>query len=148
MDPAQSLGSADDDVYLGFWINRSVGAVRGSTVTLNRRGGSILIAFLALYITMFGSSFWHLCRYFLHLYCSKDFNTDGLYHQRQALLRNLEMAYDTAVELLVASHAWRKRAQKARRRILPIALLAAIVHLAFFAAGARNFVLLARQTDW
>jgi hypothetical protein len=38
----------DDDIYLGFWINRVHGIVKGATLTLDRSSGGLLIAFLAL----------------------------------------------------------------------------------------------------
>ncbi|KAH7134893.1 hypothetical protein B0J11DRAFT_147724 [Dendryphion nanum] len=135
MDPVQAGGSAGDGVYLGIWINRSIGQVRGATLTLDREGGAIFVAFLAIYVTTTGHAFWNLCRFGLHFYFSSDLTPDGVYHQRQAVLRNIKIALDTTKELLFASYVWRRRARAARRRILPVAVLAVIVHLSFIAAG-------------
>ncbi|CAI6253498.1 unnamed protein product [Periconia digitata] len=135
MDPVQLRGSGEDDIHLGFWSNKSMGKVAGATLTVNRQTGSIFIAMLALYVTATGRSFWRICRYFLHLYLSRDTDVDGIYHQRQSSLRNIELALDTMLELLFANHAWRHRAKKVSLRILPVATFAAVIYIAFVAAG-------------
>ena len=135
MDFPTLADQATNDVYLGIWINRSIGTVRGSTLTLNVRTGQIFVAFLALFVTAFGRAFWNICRLFLHFRFSTDRSTDGVYHQRQAILRNIDIAYEATIELVFASHVWRKRARAPLRRLLPIALSAALIQLTFIAAG-------------
>jgi hypothetical protein len=45
------MSTIDDiPVYLGVWTNWSRGQVMGSTLTLDRRNGSLLIAFLAFFV--------------------------------------------------------------------------------------------------
>ncbi|KAL9114279.1 MAG: hypothetical protein Q9227_001701 [Pyrenula ochraceoflavens] len=42
---------SDASIYLGLWTNWSHGTVRGATITLTKRDGGLLIAFLALFIS-------------------------------------------------------------------------------------------------
>ncbi|PVH98268.1 hypothetical protein DM02DRAFT_596251 [Periconia macrospinosa] len=135
MDPVQLRGSVDNDIYLGIWTDQSLGKVLGTTLTLDRQSGSIFIAMLALYITAAGRGFWRICRYFLHLYLSRNDNIDGVYHQRQTILRNLEVGLDSTLELLCVGYGWRGRAKKSWRRVLPVAAIALFIYVVFVAAG-------------
>lgn len=59
LNPAPILRSAmssttNYEVHLGFWTNWSHGQIQGATVTLTRRNGGFLIAFLAIFIGMVG----------------------------------------------------------------------------------------------
>jgi hypothetical protein len=86
-------GSLDDDIYLGFWINRSFDTVRGATLTLDRTRGGLLIAFLALFVSTSGRSVWKVARCLLHFAQSSEGSNDGLHNQRQAILRNTPLLY-------------------------------------------------------
>ena len=123
------------DIYLGFWINRAYSVLRGVSLTLDRQSGAILIAFLALFITAAGRSFWKIVRHGLHIYFSSETSSDGVYHQRQAILRNSQLAEDAALTLIEARFSWRKRGERLDRRLMPVALLSAFVAVAFFLSG-------------
>ncbi|KAF2002997.1 hypothetical protein P154DRAFT_573407 [Amniculicola lignicola CBS 123094] len=133
MDLVES--SIDDDVYTGIWINRSLGNVYGATLTLDQRSGAFLIAFLALYVGTTSRYFWKLLRYLIYHSLSSPLGADGIYHQRQAILRNTELAHDAALELLSVAFAWRRKSNGNWKRTMPIALLAAIVSALFIVAG-------------
>lgn len=75
-------------IYTGVWTNWSHGAVFGRTLTIDRRDGDLLIAFIALFVTIVGTSFWRLACFALHSFFSSEATRDGIYHQRQAILRN------------------------------------------------------------
>lgn len=75
-------------VHLGYWTNWSHGRYTGSTITLTNRNGAILTSFLAIFITVMGTSFWRIVCFGLHQLYSSKVAQDGLYHQRQAILRN------------------------------------------------------------
>jgi hypothetical protein len=45
------------EVHLGFWTNWSYGKIQGATVTLTRKNGGFLIAFLAIFIGMVGKRY-------------------------------------------------------------------------------------------
>lgn len=98
----------------------------------------MLIAFLALFVTATGRSFWKIVRYGLHLHFSSEASSDGVYHQRQAILRNSQLAEDAALTLIEARFSWRKRGEKVDRRLIPVAIIAALVAIAFFFSGTRS----------
>ncbi|KAF2004093.1 hypothetical protein P154DRAFT_572543 [Amniculicola lignicola CBS 123094] len=128
---------SEDDVYTGIWINRLYGPIYGATLTLGRDHGGLLVAFLALYVAATGKSFWKITRFGLHSTFSSIHCPDGIYHQRQALLRNSESAPDTALKLLLVGFAWKNRIGTAgnwRRLFLPI-LTALTVSIGFLLAG-------------
>ncbi|KAF2127586.1 hypothetical protein P153DRAFT_387328 [Dothidotthia symphoricarpi CBS 119687] len=127
--------SFDEDIYTGVWINRSYGTLQGSTLTLDRQRGSILIAFLALFVGATGRSFWKIVRYWIHVAVSTEARSDGVYHQRQALLRNSQLAQDAAINFFLAHLVWRSRVEHAGRKLLPVALAAFVVSGAFSLAG-------------
>lgn len=73
----------------------------------------------------------------LHRYFSSSAAQDGLYHQRQVILRNSDTAQDGAWRLLMSMLAWRSGA-RARRpifRLLPIIVLAFAISAAFGVAS-------------
>ncbi|KAF1839011.1 hypothetical protein BDW02DRAFT_515336 [Decorospora gaudefroyi] len=125
------------DVKLGFWTNWSNGPIQGATVTLTRQHGGFLIAFLAIFIGMVGKSFWRLGCFALHRYFSSPEPQDGLYHQRQAILRNSDTAQDGAWRLLISMLAWRsgRRARRPILRLLPIVVAAFTISAAFGVAS-------------
>ncbi|KAF2491600.1 hypothetical protein BU16DRAFT_468495 [Lophium mytilinum] len=129
------VANPDNDVYTGIWINRSFGSIYGATLTLDRQSGGLLIAFLALYVGTTGRSFWKLVSSSLHHIYSSPAASDGIYHQRQAVLRNSQSAPDAAITLILASVAWRERAQRIWRRTLPVLVVSLIVAATFATAG-------------
>jgi hypothetical protein len=140
MDNAFSNNSIDDDVYLGVWINRSRGnGLQGATLTLDRRSGSLLIAVLALYVGATGNAFWKISRFILHYVLSSTTHPDGVYHQRQAILRNSETPLDAVLILIKATFSWRLRARRSYIRLVPVLILALLIWAAFSVAGRVSF---------
>jgi hypothetical protein len=129
------LSSNSYTMHLGFRTNWSYGAVKGGTITLTTRNGGFLIAFLAIYVGMVGKTFWRLGCFALHRYLSTTAPRDGLYHQRQAILRNSDTAQDGAWRLLMSMLAWRKRARRPVLRLLPIILAAFLLAATFGVAS-------------
>ena len=123
------------DIYQGFWINQSPGGLSGATLTLNRQHGGLLIAFLALYVGASGRGLWKIVRFLLHYAFSSALLQDGLYHQRQAVLRNSGVSHETATLLLECAVAWRKNASQVQKRITPVVTIAAIYSMALTAAS-------------
>ena len=96
------------------------------------RDGTLLVAFLALYVRMAGSQLWSLLCFALHQMRSTRSPQDGLHHQQQVLLRNSTSQNQTLLELLKISWFWRKNAKQAPSRCLPLVFLA-VMHSIFFA---------------
>ncbi|KAF2690971.1 hypothetical protein K458DRAFT_398912 [Lentithecium fluviatile CBS 122367] len=130
MSTLVSTDAGGYDVHLGFWTNWSHGKIQGATVTLSRQSGGLLIAFLALFVSATGTSFWRICCFLTHSIYSKDEPQDGLHHQRQAILRNTASAHQGLVSLLWVCYSWRKP-KFPLRRILPLSLIAMLIAGAF-----------------
>ncbi|KAF2183496.1 hypothetical protein K469DRAFT_689964 [Zopfia rhizophila CBS 207.26] len=128
-------GSEYYDVHIGFWTNWSYGLVRGSTITLTRRNGGLLIGFLAIFVAMSGKSFWRIACFILHRSFSSPTPQDGLYHQRQAIIRNADTPEDGAWRLLQMLVSWRNEARRPFRRLLPTVFLALFTSAAFIIGG-------------
>lgn len=130
--PAQLY--SDDDVYLGVWTNWSRGRVRGATLTLSRRNGGLLTAFLALFVTVVGTRFWRIGCFCIHRYYSSDHARDALCHQRQAILRNAANGTSGLWGLLRACWAWKGSGLAPYRRFLPSTIFAILTFMAFAVA--------------
>lgn len=122
-------------VHLGFWTNWSHGKVHGATITLTSRDGALLTAFLALFVAFAGTSFWRIACFALHQTYSSDAPCDGLYHQRQAILRNSTNGTAALSSFIRILWAWRQRANRPYRRIVPLIFFAVLSVGGFAAAG-------------
>lgn len=129
------LGSSTDiPVYLGVWTNWSKGKIAGATLTLTHRDGALLTAFLAIFITFAGTSFWQLASFVLHQSLSSDDLKDGLYHQIQAVLRNSGNG-SCIIRLLRILWVWRRKANRPFRRVSPIIVATALSSVIFAVAS-------------
>ncbi|KAI0859876.1 hypothetical protein F4860DRAFT_515373 [Xylaria cubensis] len=125
----------DNDVYLGTWTNWSRGRILGSTLTVTERNGALLVAFLALYVSFAGTRFWRLICFALHYYLSSAKPQDGVYHQRQAILRNSTTGLQGFEQLARMLLAWRKTAPQLYRRTTSILVISLASFLLFAVAG-------------
>lgn len=117
----------DYPVYVGVWTNWSLGGrLTGSTLTLSHRNGALLTAFLALFVTFVGSRLWRIFCLILHQIFHTDLPRDGLHHQRQAILRNSTDEQTGLINLFRILWAWRRRAEKPFRRLLPVIIFASL----------------------
>jgi len=107
----------------------------GATLTLTKQHGAFLIAFLAIYVAATGKSAWRIACFAIHRMLSSIDPQDALYHQRQAILRNVSNAQDAAWMLGNSLLMWRNRASRPARRLIPIILLAIFISAAFGIAG-------------
>ena len=135
MNTNNIAGSLDEDVYLGFWINRAFDSVQGATLTLSHRQGGFLIAFLAIFVATSGRSLWKILRCVLHFVYSSEGATEGVHLQRQAILRNTSMPLDAALELTLVFTAWRRRGTGLIRKLLVPTTVALVLVASFFIAG-------------
>ncbi|KAH7030477.1 hypothetical protein B0J12DRAFT_745123 [Macrophomina phaseolina] len=67
-------------IHLGTWTNRSRGPVLGATLTLTRRDGA-LTAFVALFVTIVGTSSWRFSCLAANYIYSTEAPRDGPYHK-------------------------------------------------------------------
>ena len=130
--PAQLYN--DHNVYLGIWTNWSHDRIRGATLTLSRRNGGLLTAFLALFVTVVGTRFWRIGCFFIHRHFSSEHARDALCHQQQAILRNAANSTSGLWALLRACWAWRRNGLAPYRRFLPSAVFAILTFMVFAVA--------------
>lgn len=123
----------DDVIYLGAWINWSRGPILGSTLTLKRSDGDLVIAFTAFFLTFVATRFWRLLCFMFHRLYSTSEPEDALYHQRQAILRNAATA-EEAFRLFVML-VWTSR-QSRRWFRLALMLLATAFCIVTFAVAS------------
>lgn len=104
---------------------------------MSHHNGAILTAFLAVFIAFTGSKFWRITCFFIHqlLLPKSDAAQDGLYHQRQAILRN---ATDEKIGFLTFCRilwAWRRRAHQPFNRMIPAIGISLIITVGFILAS-------------
>ena len=120
-------------IHEGVWIDWTKGRVQGLTLTLAPTGANILIAMLALFVTMSGGQLWTILRYTLHQIRASDKSRtlSMLHNQEQVVLRNATS--DIAAARLLLELAWssRKNAVKSYHASTGIMVLA-VIHFVFF----------------
>lgn len=130
-----SLPEYDSSIYTGVWTNWADGRLFGATLTTTRTHGSLLIAFISLFVAIVGTRFWRIGCFTVHCVYSTGAPRDGLYHQRQAILRNAANGTTGLWSFCQILYAWRKTAKNPYRRIIPPIVLASITIIAFALAS-------------
>lgn len=131
------------DIYTGVWVDWSHGTVFGATLTTTSTHGGLLIAFLSLFVTIVGTSFWRMSCFALHYFYSTEAPRDALYHQRQAILRNAANTTTGITSLFLVFNAWRNSRSRDQsqpsvqyyRRILPLLAFSCLTLAAFAVAS-------------
>lgn len=109
--------------------------IRGATLTLTHRNGGLLTAFLALFVTFVGRSFWRLfCRSAHFIYSTAE-SQDCFYHQRQAILRNTNTAMTGLAYLTQVAWVSRNKSSTVSLRIVPLLIFAIVISTTFSVAG-------------
>ena len=127
---------SDATIYKGFWTNWSHGPIQGATLTLTKDNGGFLSAFLALYVTLVGTSFWRLFCFAAHsLLSAKGEPQDGLYHQRQAIFRNSATGSVGLQYFFQVAWNWRNNARRSWMRVLPLFVLTVVIMVCFSASS-------------
>ncbi|OJD29408.1 cytochrome p450 protein [Diplodia corticola] len=122
-------------VHTGIWTNWSFGSVYGATLTLRREDANLLVAFMAVFVSIIGNRLWRICCFAFHQAYASNNACDGLHHQRQAVLRNSSTAASGLVTLIELPWAWRNTAREPFGRILPLLIFAALFTTAFILAS-------------
>lgn len=138
MDPLPPASNAPPhyDIYTGVWTDWSQNRIIGSTLTTTRAHGSLLIAFISLFVAVVGTGFWRICCFGLHCLYSTRASHDAIYHQRQTVLRNAANAATGVTSLYQVLNAWRRAHPKTSfRRILPLLIFSCIAWVAFGVAS-------------
>lgn len=109
------------------------GRLRGSTLTLPKESGSILIAFLALFVGIVGSHLWSMLCFIIHQYRATPRKHNDLFYQLQALLRSSTSPVMTVWNILIIIGS--RRSWRMFLRCLPLLLLSASYMVLLAAAG-------------
>lgn len=124
-----------DLVYYGVWINWSRGTYNGSTITLTPTGAGMLVASLALFVSMAGGSLWRILAFLIHQRRVAKDPRDGLHYQQQTILRNAATPGTATWQLLLLINPWRKISNKPVWNSAILILVSLSNLLVFFTAG-------------
>lgn len=129
--------TAGSSIYTGVWTNWSRGPVLGATITLTQRNGSLLTAFLGIFVTIAGGASWRILSFLIHQHrAGHDWkDKDALHHQQQVILRNSDNSAVTAWQMIRFTWNKRKLGRKQILRNLPFVILALCNTLLFAVAG-------------
>ncbi|KAF2224423.1 hypothetical protein BDZ85DRAFT_318354 [Elsinoe ampelina] len=122
-------------VYTGLWTNWEAGPVIGRTLTVDYQTGAYIVAALAIFVRIVGGRMWDVIRFIIFRQSSSPQPEDGLYHQQQAALRNIEGNSQILIVLFDLWLAWRKKVDSVIRRTSRVSIPAIINYIAFAAAG-------------
>jgi hypothetical protein len=125
----------ENTVYLGVWTNWSRGKVLGSTLTLSKDHGNLLIAFISFFIALVSSRFWKILCLLLHRWYSTHEPQDAIHHQRQVILRNSSSPEAGLVSFVQLFSAWRHTTIERLFRIIIPSVFALGSLAAFTVAG-------------
>jgi hypothetical protein len=127
----------DSQVYRGVWVNWTYGRVFGSTLTLSKSDGALLIAFIAFFTAAIGAQLWRIVCFILFRIYSKHDATDALRSQRQVILRNSSGPLGDAWIQMRMLCAWRRYGKQAQplRRLLPLFLITVLTAIALTVAS-------------
>ncbi|KAF1959274.1 hypothetical protein CC80DRAFT_591329 [Byssothecium circinans] len=96
---------------------------------------NILVAFLAIFVSVAGGSLWRILAFIIHQRRVTEASRDGLHHQQQVILRNATTPGITSRQLLTLIPPWRKYTNKPFWRSMPLILVALFNLSVFFTAG-------------
>ena len=122
-------------VHIGPWINWSHGPILGATFTLKEHHGSLLIAFLAIYVAGAGAAIWRIISYAVHQFRANPEPSDGLHHQQQIIFRNVTTPGDAAWSFFLLPFYWSGHARRPIARSWPLILFALLNTILFGLAG-------------
>ncbi|GJD02484.1 hypothetical protein ColKHC_11309 [Colletotrichum higginsianum] len=93
-------------------------------LTLRADNGNLMVAFIAFFVAVVCTQIWRIACFTLHYaFSHPDVESDALYHQRQALLRNTTEPTSGLVRLSSLFWSWRKTARHPYARVLPVLFL-------------------------
>ncbi|RGP74710.1 hypothetical protein FSPOR_1289 [Fusarium sporotrichioides] len=119
------------EIYTGTWTDWSRGRVLGATLTLSSRDASLLLAFIAAFVTVLAIRLWLIISFATHQLSAAGGKHDGLYYQRQVILRNIKSAPAAAWLFLQQAWYWRGIARSSLARTIPLALFCILYSLGF-----------------
>ncbi|KAF2269673.1 hypothetical protein CC78DRAFT_612033 [Lojkania enalia] len=123
-------------IYVGFWTNWSKGKILGATLTLPSRDGTLLIAFVALFVSWAGNQLWSLLTYLTYqLYASNE-PQSTFRRQLRLLLRSHIAVTHFLWRVVKTSWVWRRHTRDSESVLgLPLIVMATLHVAAVTLAG-------------
>jgi hypothetical protein len=126
-------------IYTGFWRNWGASDGSGSlfdlTLTVPRSQGTLIVAFLALFLSASVAHIWPIFCFVIHQLRATSSPRLGLYHQQQAVLSNTLSPSAAAVGFAKLAWTWRRARVKGTTWSSALLVLAATLALVFLAAA-------------
>lgn len=123
------------EIFTGVWTDWSLGCIVGAIITLSSRDASLILAFIAAFVTLVGARLWGIISFAAHQASATDGKHDGLYYQRQVILRNTTSAVAAAWLFLLQAGYWRRTVRSAVHRTVPWVIFC-VCYFVAFALGA------------
>ncbi|KAF2132750.1 hypothetical protein P153DRAFT_382375 [Dothidotthia symphoricarpi CBS 119687] len=111
-------------IYRGVWRNVDRGAIMGKTLTTDSQTGALLVAILAVLITLGTAHLWHLVSFVVYQIRADGRPRDGMFRQQQALLRTLPSPSTIMADTVKLWWAWRRHTKNPFLRNLVLFSLA------------------------
>lgn len=99
------------------------------------RTGTVIVALLTIMASVGTAQLWNICTFLYHQFCANGKDADGLYWQRQALLRTMPTPTALMADTIKLSWAWRSKIPRAFLRSAVPFLIALGFAIASIAAG-------------
>ncbi|KAH7418542.1 hypothetical protein BKA64DRAFT_202525 [Cadophora sp. MPI-SDFR-AT-0126] len=129
------MSTTDLNVHLGVWTNWAKGSSEGRTLTLTTQNGTILIAALALFVSVAASQSWGMLSFFVHQLRTTRKPHYGMHFQQQTTLRNHGSPLATVWQLVKISWAWRSQSVGSFKKSIGLVVLG-LVYLMMFGAAS------------
>lgn len=123
------------DIHTGVWTDWSRGRVFGATLTLTKRDGALLLAFITAFVTFTAGRLWRICCYAAHQLSVQTNEQDALYFQRQSIFRNSASASDAAGLFLQQWWNWRRYPKSVFFRTIPWSIVSILFAILFAAVA-------------
>jgi len=126
-----------ESVYTGQWTDHSASPILGARITISSQNAGYIIAFVAIFCGLVGSSAWKLVAYVVHQSQASDDCENGMHFQLQASLRNSATHTAFIINVVRIIYAWQSRQLKKStvKKASSLVALATSLSLLFTAAG-------------
>ncbi len=104
--------TGSDNVFVGAWIDHSLGPVRRWYLTVDKLSGQVLTAALPIFVTLVAARSWKLVAYALHQFGDHSHPRSGFLRSQEVILRNSSSDIGALLQPLHLSWAW-SRVQEA-----------------------------------
>lgn len=117
------------------WVNHSMNAFSGWTITVTALTSAFVIAGLAILVALAGEGVWTITAFLLHQHRASREPQTALFRQLQVILSNPNSSSLTTWEILKTGFTWRGKVKHAMLKALALACWPLVIFVGFSAAG-------------